>query len=270
MITRGILLMTAAALVGGTALSVAPAGEPAAGNPAPPGGDRLALADLAGSASLLQRSALAEPGPTPAPVPAGEVGQGIIGTYTRQIDQQWAMFSSQMTVRDGGAWTDSPLNPSKWQTDDTLRMKLAGPVAVFSQFGTRCDYMEEVKLTGKTGLACKLEPWARCEVQLRGGPAVTYDDPLRPERTREQSDLLLELQCRCPLPGKVKLEYDTAAVPALNVTARDHVDQDLRLALPLGSKGTVRLGARHSWENTPAPRPWTEGMQVYIGVDLKR
>ena len=37
------------------------------------------------------------------------------------------------------------------------------------------------------------------EFQLRGGPSMTYTDPLRPERAQEHSELLVEVQGRLPL-----------------------------------------------------------------------
>lgn len=269
------VLIAAAILVGGAGVSPAAAGGPQDSSPGAPASDFLSMLALAEPAGRLSRPLLIDADRS-SPSPEAEVHtpgpEGINDTFSRQIDQRWALFSSQMTVRDRNSEADSALTPNKWQTEDTLRVNLFGPFSVFGQFGTRCDSMnsQEIKLTGKTGLVWKLQPLPRCEVQVRGGPTVIYDDPLRPERTKEQSDLFLEVQCRCPLPGRAQLEYDTSAVPALNLAERDRVSQDLRLALPLGKKGSFRLGAKHNWENTPAPKPWTDGMQLYVGVDLKR
>jgi hypothetical protein len=271
MFKTGILFIAAAFWLRSPVLR---AEEPEGGSATTIPSGRLFLADLCYSELFLQRPVLLERElPSPATVPAlAERADGIDASYAKKIDERWAMFTSQMTVRDTGSEPESPLSANKWHTNDLLRLKVAGPLMAFGELGAACDCMEsqDVKFTGKTGLSCRLQPLPSCEIQLRGGPSVTYADPLRPERTKEQSDLLLELQCRCPLPAKAKLEYDTSALPAVGTAERDRVNQDLRLAFPLGTSGIFRVGAKHSWENTPTARPWTDGMQVYIGVDLRR
>jgi hypothetical protein len=204
--------------------------------------------------------------------PAWEGPFGLDANFLQKYEDQWGGVSSKTMVHDSRALPDSPLSSSKWQTHDEMRMNVHGPIFLFSQVNAGCDALDnqELKLEGKTGLACKLEGGSRCELLLRGGPTMSCADPLRPERYKQESELLLELQCRCPLPGRVNLEYETAATPALSLAERDRLKQDLRLALPLGNLGKINVGAKHSWENTPAPRPWTDGMQFYIGVDLER
>jgi hypothetical protein len=204
--------------------------------------------------------------------PVWENPLGLDANFLQKYEDQWGMLSSKTVVRDSIAGPDNAGSANKWQTESELRMNVHGPVYLFSEVNTGCDALEnqELKLNGKSGVACKLEGWSRWELLLRGGPAVSCADPLRPERYKQESDLLLELQCRCPLPGRVNLEYESTATPALSADERDRLKQDLRLAVPLGNLGKVSVGAKHSWENTPAPRPWTDGMQLYIGVDLKR
>src|SRR5262249_25724403 len=119
---------------------------------------------------------------------------------------------------------------------------------------------------------CKLAPLAGGEVLVRGGSLLTYsEDPLRPVLlAREHSQMRVELLCRYPLLGSLNLEYLGTAIPALEPPERNQLNQDVRLALPRGPTGHLHVGARHSWEEAVLPRPWPEGMQVYVGVGLSR
>jgi hypothetical protein len=196
----------------------------------------------------------------------------VDGSFSQKFNDHWGDISSRLEVHDFEGGADRlPVVTKKCQTEEAVRMTVAGPVYVFGQLGTNCDSLDsqELKISSRTGLGWEVLPWSLFEVQVRGGHCVSCDDPNRPERAREQSDLFLEMQCRCPLPGKLSLEYQSTATPALTVTERDRIDQDLRLAFPLGGLGQFRVGAKHSWENASATRPWTEGMQVYVGLDLK-
>jgi hypothetical protein len=192
--------------------------------------------------------------------------------FLKKVEGEWGMFSSKLELHDATNPVDNPLGTRKWEHEHKLQVPLTGPVFVVGQVNATCTSMDsqEMKVIGKTGLGCKVSPWSRWELQLRGLTAVTYDDTSRASPTREQSELLLELEARCPLAGLVNLEYQTTAAPALTVTEHDRLKQDLHLAFPLGALGKFSVGAKHSWENTPTPHPWTEGMQLYIGVDLKR
>jgi hypothetical protein len=83
--------------------------------------------------------------------------------------------------------------------------------------------------------------------------------------------MLLELQARCPVAGPLQLEYQGIAVPALDPMERHRLNQNLGVAIPLGGAGHLRLGARHQWEDTLTPtKTWADGMQLYLGVGLRR
>src|SRR5207249_2355664 len=133
-----------------------------------------------------------------------------------------------------------------------------GPFFVFGQVGAGAEdaNQQDLKFNGKTGLACKLPLGSEGEIVLSGGPSVTYTDPLRPERLREKSGWLLEVQARWPILAGIGLEYQGTASPALTPLERDRILHDLRLAVPLGLGGKLRLGARHQWESTLTPRPF--------------
>jgi hypothetical protein len=171
------------------------------------------------------------------------------------------------------AWRDpheAPALDSPWKTDQAWRLPVVGPLFVFGQFGAAPDPVttDELTLKGKTGVGCKLPVPFGIEVQVRGGPSVTHSDPLCQGGGAERSELFVELQARCPLPCQLGLEYLGSAVPALTPLERDRISQDLGLALPVGDAGRLRLGAKHQWESTPTPKPWRDGMQLYVGFEL--
>jgi hypothetical protein len=72
-----------------------------------------------------------------------------------------------------------------------------------------------------------------------------------------------------PLPGQVGLEYQGEAVPALGTVGNQRINQDLRLAIPVGDSGVLKLGAKHQWDDGGAARSWKDGMQVYLGLEVK-
>jgi hypothetical protein len=196
----------------------------------------------------------------------------VKGSFEKKYEGFLGLLSSRLKVDDTRNVPEYLGQTNTFQTEEALQMKVKGPLAVFGQVGANSSSMDgqALKLKGKTGLVWKWDGLPLGEVQVRGGQAVSCDDPHRPERMKEQSEVFLELQYNCPLPGKLRLEYEGTANPALNLTERDRLKQDLHLAVPVGANGKLNLGARHSWESTPAARPWTDGMEVYIGLDLKR
>jgi hypothetical protein len=196
---------------------------------------------------------------------------GLHGNFLSKVDGQLGILSSRVEVHDSGTASD-PFLANKWKTEEEIHLPVLGPLSLFGQVGARCESMssQELKVASRTGVACKLLGGPVGEMLLRGGPALKCDDPLRPERMKDQSELQIELQYRYALPGQVKVEYQSTAIPALNLGEHDRVNQDLGLAIPLGPAGQFKLGARHSWENTTVVRPWQENMQFYIGLDLKR
>ena len=108
------------------------------------------------------------------------------------------------------------------------------------------------------------------ELTLRGGPSVTYADPLRPERTKERSEWLLEVQARWPILAGIGLEYQGTAAPALTPLDKSWVNHDVRLAFPVGNTGKLRLGAKQRWEGVGEQRSAPEGPQLYLGLELVR
>jgi hypothetical protein len=183
----------------------------------------------------------------------------------------WGALTCKVEATPTPDWNE-PLSRSTWQADQAWRYSLMGPVTVFGQLGANSaePAQADMKVAGRTGLACKVPFGALAEFTVRGGPGVTYTDPLRPERAREQPNWLLEVQARCPWLYGVGVEYQTIAVPAMSPLEHGQVNQDLHLAVPVGSAGQVQLGAKHHWENTPDPRQAPDSMQFYFGFRLTR
>lgn len=189
-----------------------------------------------------------------------------------QLDGFFGSLTGQQTVRDGnfGDPWDDPLTKRGWQADQSWKMSLAGPVYAYGQFSAAAEeaLQQDARLNGRTGLAWQM-PVPVVDLLFRGGPTVACSDPLRPDRMKEKSELLFELQGRCPLLFGVNLEYQGSACPAMSPLDRDWVSHELRLALPVGQGGTLKLGARQRWENVAEQRSTTEGAELFLGLELK-
>jgi hypothetical protein len=247
---------------------VRPGSEPPSGPqvdwPSPPAPDRLhPLLPTSPLEALAVPSGLGSLEEERGPRKGGSQSQGLWGTLTTSVVSQ--------ENRASAVWED-PLWKRTWKSDESWRCTLVGPVYVFGQLGANSEEagQADLKVGGRTGLACKLPVGSLAEVQVRTGPGVSYTDPLRPERMRETSNWQVDVQARCPLLYGIGLEYQGVALPALTPYAQDQINQDVRLAFPVGTAGKLQLGARHRWTNTADPRPWTDGMQLYMGVELAR
>jgi hypothetical protein len=196
----------------------------------------------------------------PAWLPRSLQTEGLLGKWTSQV--VWI---------DPQAKRDELLLQSPWKTDEAWNLEVLGPLFLFGQVGAAPDpvAVEALKMNGRTGLGCKIPVPLGIEVQFRGGRALAYSDPLGTDRGGERSQVFVELQCRCPLPGKIGLEYQGAAVPGLAPQERDHITQDFRFALPVGDAGKLQLGAKHQWESAPtSTRQGSDSMELYIGFEL--
>jgi Protein of unknown function, DUF481 len=198
---------------------------------------------------------------------------GVKRVANAKADGDWAALSSKVALRE----RDDRLDPSirnTWETDESLRMPLGGPLFVFGQLGASSPSVEQqqLKWLGKTGVGVKLKPWPLQEVQVRGGPAVRYDDTsLTRGQSPERSELFLEAVTKLPLPvvGPLNVEYTSYAVPAATPSDHNQINQDFKLAVPLSSGGQFHVGAKYKWENAAAATPWVERMEIYMGVQLK-
>jgi hypothetical protein len=193
------------------------------------------------------------------------------GKAGTQLEGAWGSLKTQLEMETPSS---EIRNADRWKTEEHLQVPVAGPVYLFGQFQAGYDTWtaQQMGLSSRTGIGCKLRPIRGGEIVLSGCKALSYaEDPLRPVRLpKEQSQMVLELQCKYLLFGPLRLEYQGAAMPALDPLDHNRVQHDLRFAVPLGESGHFHLGAKQQWEDTGVAKPWTDGMQLYFGVGLKR
>lgn len=198
---------------------------------------------------------------------------GLKRVASAKTATDWADLSSKVKLRQ----RDPNLDPgvaNAWETDESVKLPVAGSLFVFGQLGASTPAVEQrqYKWLGKTGVGMKLKPWLLQEVQVRGGPAVRYDDTekLSPGQSPERSELFLEAVTKLPLPGlgPVNVEYTSYAVPAPTSADRNCVNQDVKVALPFTGGGQFHVGASYKWE-TASATPWMDRMGVYLGVQSK-
>lgn len=237
--------------------------------------------DWIGPSTLANQIATRSPADSFPPGHGGDGAPGLrrsglqhVATAKTEVDQ--FALSSSWTLREH----DDPLDPAfkgAWETGESLKMPVAGPLFAFAQLDASSSTVEQqqYKWLGKYGVGLKLKPWLAPEVQVRGGPAVRYDDTGKPLRgnSAERSELFMEAVTKVGLPviGPLNVEYTSYAIPAATATEHNTINQDLRVARPLIGGGELHFGAKYRWEDTAAgAAPWVDRMQLYLGVQLKR
>lgn len=201
---------------------------------------------------------------------------GLKRVAKSKTDLDWGTHSSKIELRERDLGLLDPAGKQSWETGEKLNMPVAGPLFAFAQLDASSPSVEQQqhKWLGKYGVGVKIKPWLLDEVQFRGGPAVRYDDTGKPLRgnSAERSEVFVEAATKLPLPvlGALELEWTGYAIPAASTADRSVVNQDLRLAKPLGGGSEVYLGAKYRWEDAPGATPWVDRMQVYMGLQLKR
>lgn len=156
---------------------------------------------------------------------------------------------------------------SNWQTEQAWQLPLPAPICVFGKLGAQYEEWGKSmwNVSGRSGVAWKLHDSSLGDVQVRAGPVLSRSG-LQVFQAQE-AELLLELQCRCPLPGPLQLQYLGSA---LTSSANEHLQHDLGFSMPFLSSGQFRFGARHQAQDAAAPRPWVDDLHVYLGFDMKR
>jgi hypothetical protein len=261
---------------------------------------REPVPDFFSGSWLLPYFTVAEPSPVTGPEPpaANSFTTGASGKHEIDIDATeelpqkvrneiqgaWGNVSAQTLLYEppdpAAPRRHDPLADSPWRTEENMKVNLFGPLFVFGEFGAGPEAVlsDELKMKSRTGIGCKLPEVAGVEVQLRSGPVVSCADLGVARLTSLESQWLFEVLCRCPLWWNTALEYQGAAAPAMTSQDHDHITQDLRLAVPLGSAAKFQVGARHQWDgdltarNTSTSTPthsWTDGMQLYLGFEVK-
>jgi hypothetical protein len=197
----------------------------------------------------------------------GSIPEELVREHKASREGNWGSVSSQVTVQDDRAQRDNPLPPSPWQTNESLRVNVLGPVYAFGEAGAGAATPPCTTVLGQSrgGLGCKVPPVLGTELQVRGGQSLSFSD-----RGAQPGAWFVELQASCPLPLDLGLEYQGTAIPALTTETHDRISQDLRLAKRLGKRGSVHIGAHHNWERSATLRGGLEGLQFYVGFELKR
>jgi hypothetical protein len=200
--------------------------------------------------------------PDKKPRKVSQKSQGLLGSLNTQVE---------VTDTPSASIWDEPSWKRAWQTDESWNLGLAGPLSLFGQVGANGDEagQSNMKLNGRTGLACKLPVGSLAELTVKSGPGVSYSDPLHPVRASGRSDWLVEVQARWPLLLGIGLEYQGSAMPSLTPLQQDMINQDVRLAIPVGSAGKFKVGAKRQWTGLMDQRTaWSDNTQLYLGLEL--
>jgi hypothetical protein len=165
------------------------------------------------------------------------------------------------------------VGPSDWPGERTLQVPIAGPLFVFGQVRSEGDWVPPIaRLLGNTGVGWKLPVLENAGLQACCGPELIYGDPVRPEHAAlpvSAQGLRLEVVGRWAPLGYFGLECHVSGGPALTSRDRGWIDHEVRVVLPVGRAGQVRLGARYSWESSGDARPEAEGSLLYGGFRLE-
>ena len=201
--------------------------------------------------------------PDKKPRKVSQKSEGLLGSLSSQVE----VTDTPVTVWEDPSWKRT------WQTNESWQFGVAGSLAVFGTVGANSDEagQSNMKVSGRTGLSCKLPVGSLAEFTFRSGPGVSYTDPLHPVRTQGRSDWMVEVQARWPLLFGIGLEYQGTALPSLTPLQQDMINSDVRLAFPVGTAGKLKLGAKHQWTGLLDQKtPWTDSMQLYLGLELSR
>ncbi len=188
----------------------------------------------------------------------------------------WGSHTARIELRGPNLGLLDPATPRTWETGEKLKMPVAGPLFAFAQLDASSPSVEQQqhRWLGKYGVGVTLKPWILDqEVSLRGGPALRYDDTSGPLRgnSSERSEVFVEAATKVPVPvlGALEVEWTGYAVPAATTADPNVLNQDLRLAKPLGGGSEVYMGARYRWVDAGATQ-WVDRAQLYLGLQLKR
>jgi hypothetical protein len=186
-----------------------------------------------------------------------------------KLSGPWGSLSSTIDIHEA-AVTDPLVDRARWKADHALRLPLCGAFYLFGEFGAHCEdaATQDVNFASRAGVGWKVPVCLGGEIQLQSGRTINYVETPHLDDTREHTELFIELAGKWPVVGPLKLEYSGSALPGLNPTEHDRINQDIHLALPFHKSSSVRIGARHSWELPTVPKPWSEGMEVYLGLSL--
>jgi hypothetical protein len=172
-----------------------------------------------------------------------------------------------------------------WRAEETFRvpLKLDLPIVqdsmfAFGHFNSRGDSFNysEMNAVARAGVGMR---WAdfvpNSELQLRGGPQVTYLDTNTSRVVQERPQFAVEVLARLPVLGRWEVEFTGSAISGYLPNDSNQINQDIRFAYPLGKQGEFYIGATQKWSalingnGTSTGNPWNLSSQLYFGVELK-
>jgi hypothetical protein len=202
---------------------------------------------------------------------------GVVETGPGRLKQSHELFIEQLRVKssveapDWNELRDWPIASRDLTTEQTLSVPLPLQEAWFmfgAVAGNSNVEQTQNEWRGRTGVGWKWTPFAGSELQVRTGPMVRARGDAQ-SRSVEHAQLCVEVQAKSPLVGPLQLKYAGEALPSFAMTEGHSLSQDLNLALPFGSNREVNLGARYRWDDTPAPTPWQQRAELYLGVKFQ-
>jgi hypothetical protein len=190
----------------------------------------------------------------------------------RDSDFDIGHVKSQLEIPDSRALRENPYLSRDWKSEHSLRVPLPVSESIFVygdyQSGGDTFVNQQVKIKGRTGVGVKFTPFSGSELQFRTGQLINYAD-LYAVRPQEKSQLSLELQAKLDLFGPFQLQYSGEALPAFSPAERHALQQDLKIALPLGTNREIHIGAKYRWEEL-STTPWMDRAQLYLGIKFQR
>src|SRR5262249_34141465 len=129
--------------------------------------------------------------------------------FKSRTEEPWVSLDSQIDLLDPRSVGDAPGSTGNWKVDQKLQLPVTGAVFLFGQLGAGDNFAaaQDMKVSSRSGVGCKVPLLAGSELQLRSGPEVTCSDPLQPMHLQEKSLLYVEMQCKCPLMGLAGLDF---------------------------------------------------------------
>ena len=166
-----------------------------------------------------------------------------------------------------------PYGGRNWTSEQklTVPVPVADGLFVLGQVGSKGDAVDpkQTALTGKAMVGWKWVPIPWGEVTVRTGRVVSYSDLYAATRFSERGQFAVEFLAKVQVLGPLRLEYTGTALPAPDATAQNKLNQEIRLALPLGQDNELYVGAKYQWDDSTTPKSWSSRTQALIGLQFR-
>lgn len=197
------------------------------------------------------------------------------GKYKLQneITQSVVYHKSQFDISQLTPGDTQPYQSKDWRASELFKLSVPMMEALFfyGQVDSNADGWAYRKMTSiaKTGVGLKLIPLPKSELQLRGGPMITYIDENSATRVQALSRYSLEVLAKMPLFGRLSLQYSGNALRSAQPNLNNQFNQDLKLAITFNSGNQFHIGAKQQIEYFTSQSN-LEQTQLYLGFTLKR